>query len=46
VFTLFDEDIENFVLPEPTTEQLNYTQSGSAKLNKELQLSKSTVKVI
>jgi hypothetical protein len=42
LFTLFDEDIECFILPEPTMEQLNYTMSGSAKLSKDLQLNKST----
>lgn len=44
-YTFFDEDIENFILPEPTPEQLNYSLSGSAKLSKDLQLNKSTFEV-
>lgn len=41
-FSVFDEDVESFVLPEPSQEQLNYSLAGSTRTAKDLQLSKST----
>lgn len=40
-FSVFDEDVESFILPEPTPEQLNYSITGSTRTAKDLQLNKS-----